>query len=387
VIRLLSRALALLPRADPRAPGAQLELARAYSEQGDLDRAVVLLDEAVAAAREAGDERVLARSRIARIDFELLLAPEWQMAKGLAEAQNALAELDRIGDDDGAVWALRVIGALVGWLGDNGEAQAHWRRAVERGGRADNRFVNDVLGWMLLGAWWGPTSVTDVRELADEALRTTSSKRLESYARIVRGVAIAVSGRLEEGRAEVLSGRTLLRELGDLISWAGLSAMEADMELSAGSPERAYGVLAEGAEVLAASSETGYLATVLSMQSLAALQLGRPDEALSLTAKACEIAVQDDIDPQARDRVVRARVAAQRGDFGTADELLQEARLIIESTDFAGARLDVTLARAEVARLAGRADEERAALADALAIAEQKGHTVAVQRIRGRLED
>ena len=242
------------------------------------------------------------------------------MTEALAEAEAALAELDRIGDDDGAVWALRVIGALVGWLGNNGESQAHWRRAVERGRRADNRFVNDVLGWMLLGAWWGPTSVAEVRELADEALATTSSKRLESYARIVRGVAIAAEGRLEEGRAEVLAGRTLLRDLGDLISWAGLSAMEADMELGAGNPDHAYRALAEGAEVLAASSETGYLATVLSMQSLAALELGRPEEALSLTAKAVEIAVPDDIDPHARDRIVRGRVAAQRGDFASAAE-------------------------------------------------------------------
>ena len=386
VIRLLSRALALLPAADPRAPAAQLELARAVSEQGDLERAVVLLDEAVAAARAAGDERVLARSRIARIDFELLVAPERQMAEGLAQAEAALADLDRIGDDDGAVWALRVIGALVGWLGSNGDAQVHWRRAVERGGRADNRFVNDVLGWMLLGAWWGPTSVAEVRELADEALGTTSSKRLESYARIVRGAAIAVQGRLEEGRAEVRAGRTLLRELGDLISWAGLSAMEADMEQGLASPDRAYRALAEGAEVLTASSETGYLATVLSMQSLAALELGRPDEALSLTAKAVEIAVQDDVDPHVRDRIIRSRVAAQRGDFGRAAELIQEAGRIIEPTDFAGAHLDVALARAEIARLAGQTEEEHAALEDALTIAEAKGHALAMGRIRARLD-
>ena len=89
------------------------------------------------------------------------------------------------------------------------------------------------------------------------------------------------------------------------------------MELGAGNPDHAYRALAEGAEVLAASSETGYLATVLSMQSLAALELGRPEEALSLTGKALEIAVQDDIDPYARDSVVRGRVAAQRGDYET----------------------------------------------------------------------
>jgi class 3 adenylate cyclase/tetratricopeptide (TPR) repeat protein len=386
VIRLLSRALALLSPADPKAPAAQLELARALSEQGDLERAVVLLDEAVSSAREVGDERVLARSRIARIDFELLVDRDWKMTEGLAEAQDALADLDRLGDDDGAVWALRVIGALVGWLGNNGESQAHWRRALERGGGADNRFVNDVLGWMLLGAWWAPTPVAEVRELAEKTLATTSSKRLEAYARVVYGVAVAAEGGLEEGRAEVRAGKTLLHDLGDLISSAGLSAMESDMELGAGSPERAYRSTADGAEVLAASSETGYLATLLSLQSLAALELGRFDEALRLTERALEIAVDDDIDPHARDRIVRGRAAAQRGDFGSAEELLQEAGRMLEPTDFAALRLDLALARAEVGRLAGRADEERAALTAALAVAEAKGHTVAVERIRGRLK-
>ena len=59
---------------------------------------------------------------------------------------------------------------------------------------------------------------------------------------------------------------------------------------------------------------------------------------------------------------------------------------MIEPTDFAAAPpRGLARARAEVARLAGRSDEERTALADALAIAESKGHTVAMERIRGRL--
>ena len=158
------------------------------------------------------------------------------------------------------------------------------------------------------------------------------------------------------------------------------------MELGAGNPDRAYRALAGGAEVLAASSETGYLATVTSFQSFAALELGRSEEALSLSGQALELAVVDDIDPYARDRIVRGRVAAQRGDFGAADELLQEAGRMLEPTDFAALHLDLALARAEVAGLTGRADEQRAALADALAVAEAKGHAVAVERIRGRLD-
>jgi hypothetical protein len=59
---------------------------------------------------------------------------------------------------------------------------------------------------------------------------------------------------------------------------------------------------------------------------------------------------------------------------------------MLEPTDFAALHLDLAFARAELGRLAGRTDEERAALTDALAIAEAKSHTVAVQRIRELLE-
>ena len=307
------------------------------------------------------------------------------MADGLVEAQETLAELERLGDEEGAVWALRLIGALTGWLGNNAEAQVHWRNAVERADYADNRFVSDVLGWMLLGAWWGPTPVPEVARLADEALTTGSFKRLEGYARMVRGAAAGAVGRLEEGREDTAAGKALLRDLGDLISWAGITGIEADMELAAGDAERAYRALAEGAEVLASSSETGYLATVLSMQAGAALELGREDEAMRLTDKARELATVDDVDPIARDCIVRARVAARHGDFAGAGELIAAARELIEPTDFTNLHFDLAFTRAEIARLAGHADEEREALAEVLALAEAKGHTVLAERGRAEL--
>ena len=384
-IGLLSRVIELLPTTDSRRLAAQLELARALGDQGELERGSALLAEVVAGAREAGDERVLARSRLARLDLDLQTHPEGKMADGLVEAQETLAELERLGDEEGAVWALRLIGALTGWLGNNAEAQVHWRNAVERADYADNRFVSDVLGWMLLGAWWGPTPVPEVARLADEALTTGSFKRLEGYARMVRGAAAGAVGRLEEGREDTAAGKALLRDLGDLISWAGITGIEADMELAAGDAERAFRALAEGAEVLASSSETGYLATVMSMQAEAALELGREDEAMRLTDKARELATVDDVDPIARDCMVRARVAARQGDFAGAGELIAAARKLIEPTDFVNLHFDLAFTRAEIARRAGQADEEREALAQVLALAEAKGHTVLAERGRAEL--
>jgi hypothetical protein len=60
--------------------------------------------------------------------------------------------------------------------------------------------------------------------------------------------------------------------------------------------------------------------------------------------------------------------------------LLAASAALIDPTDYAILHLDLAFARAEVARLAGRPDEERAALERALSVAEAKGNVVAAER-------
>jgi tetratricopeptide (TPR) repeat protein len=157
------------------------------------------------------------------------------------------------------------------------------------------------------------------------------------------------------------------------------------MELSAGDPERAYAAAAEGHDVLAASAETGYLTTVVGYQAQAALALGRDDEALRLADEARELAAVDDFEPRGRERFVRAQVLARRGDFTAADELIAAAAELVDPTDWLDLRIELALARAEVARVAGRFGEEREALARALSVAEAKGNVAVAERARTRL--
>lgn len=161
----------------------------------------------------------------------------------------------------------------------------------------------------------------------------------------------------------------------------------ANAELLAGSAELAYELLAEGHAALAESSETGDLATVASVRALAALELGRGDEALELADETEPIAAPDDLDPHARSRLVRARALARRGELEAADELIREAAKIVQPTDYVIWHLDLAFARADVERLAGRRDGERQALEYALEVAEAKGNLVAAERARGRLAE
>jgi class 3 adenylate cyclase len=381
-VGLLSRATDLLPQADPRRLAAQLDLATVLVEQGEFEDAVERLAAVAAAARDQGEPRLVERARIVRLSFETQLAPARSMADTLADAQEALAASERAGDAEGTVLALRLVGSLTGWLGNSAEAEVYWRRALEFAGQVGNRFTSDVLGWLLLGTSWGPTTVAETIRLADEALATATSKRLEAYAQIVRGGALGASGRLEEGREQISTGRALLRDLGDLISWGGLSVLEGELELAAGEPQRAYEALSGGSAELAARSETGYLATVMGLQAQAALDLGRVEEAEQLAREIIAIAAADDLDPHARSGFVLARIAARRGDFAEAKRRLAATAEVLEPTDFMILHIDLAMARAEVARHAGQGAEAREAAERAFALADQKGSVLAAGRAR-----
>ena len=60
---------------------------------------------------------------------------------------------------------------------------------------------------------------------------------------------------------------------------------------------------------------------------------------------------------------------------------------IIEPTDYVILHLDLAFARAEVDRLAGRPEAERAVLEAAIPVAEQKQNLVALERIQAALAE
>jgi class 3 adenylate cyclase/tetratricopeptide (TPR) repeat protein len=386
-VGLLTRASELLPSEHPDRPRVQLELATALFEVGEFDRGAAALARAEATATAAGDRAVAVRSQLARIELLLQRDRTATMAEALAAARAALAELEEIGDDEGAVWALRLVGNMTEWMGASGEAEVYWRQALDRAGSARTRQADEVFGWMLLAAWWGPRPISEALRLCDEVLAGAPSKRLEAQTLIIRGAARAVVGELEEGRRDIATGRALILDLGHLISWAGLSAIEAEMELVAGDAARAYEVAAEGREALRASAETGYLTTVVGYLAQVALALGRDDETMRLADETRELAAADDFEPIAREQFVRAQVLARRGDFGGADELIASAAELVDPTDWLMLKRELACARAEVARLAGRPGEQREALEQALSLAEAKGNVVAAARDRETLAE
>jgi hypothetical protein len=94
------------------------------------------------------------------------------------------------------------------------------------------------------------------------------------------------------------------------------------------------------------------------------------------------LAQRDDFEPHARQRMVRARALARRGNLDGADDLLREAAEIVEPTDYVIMHIDLAFARADVNRPAGRKDGERHALERAIEVSDAKGNRVAAERAR-----
>jgi len=380
-VSLLSTAVELLPADSPERRAAQVELAVVLTWCGDLAGAEAAREEARAAARAAADDRVLARLLLADLEAQVMHAPDLTMRGGLATSEQALAELERVGDEEGISWALLLRGNFEAWLGRNAEADRLWLRALERAEQASPRRANEVRMWMLWALWWGPIHVDECIRRCEELKRHSTSKELEAHAMVMGGNLKAASGALDEGRAEAAAGREVIRELGDMLRWAGTAMVVGELELNAGAYGRAYELFSEGREGLATTA-TGYLSTMVAFQALAALELGRLDEALELADEAERLAQRDDIDPHARGRIVRARVLARRGDLAAADVVIREAAEIVEETDWGALHLDLAWARADIERAAGRREGERQALERAVEVAEARGNRVAAERAR-----
>ncbi|HET7555994.1 MAG TPA: adenylate/guanylate cyclase domain-containing protein [Gaiellaceae bacterium] len=382
---LQGRAVGLLPPEAAAAPEARLDLAIMIADLGDYQQAAEVRQEAEAAARAAGDERLLARAVLAAVEERVGSDPTGTLAEALELVGRSLAELERLGDVEGAIWALRLLGTFTAWSGDGVRASEYWSEALARSTTASPRLADDIRVWLMWAAWWGPMPADDVLVLCDEIEAETASVRIGALVTMIRAATIAMTGQVEEGRNALAAGRAQLLDLGDRLFWSGTSMMVAELELYAGDFEQGLHELAGGRDVLEQQAGTGYLSTVVGYQAHLSIKVGRDEEALALAAEAEQMGQADDFEPHARARIVRGVVSARRGDFEGANAQLAEAADLIEPRDFVILHLDLAFARAEVAQLAGRDVEARTALEHAISIAAPKGHVLAVEQARAAL--
>ena len=197
----------------------------------------------------------------------------------------------------------------------------------------------------------------------------------------------AMGGKFDEARASFAHGLEILEDLGQQLNVAGTSQEFFDIAMLAGDPAAAEECLRSACEMLERMGDKGFLGTRLGCLAEAVYAQGRFAEAEQICSQAEAVTARDpsDIDAQFRWRIVRAKVLAQAGEHGAAEILARDAASLIAGTDWLNARAGVQMDLAEVLELAGRGDEARAAVEEALRLYEAKENLVAATRARARL--
>ena len=160
-----------------------------------------------------------------------------------------------------------------------------------------------------------------------------------------------------------------------------------DIELLAGDAVAAEAELRAGFDTLEAMGEKGLLSTVAGVLAEALYRQGRYSEAEHYTQVSQDNTGPGDIASEVRWRNVRARLLARRGEFDEADRVSLEAVRFMEQTDSLAQHADALVSRAEVLRLAGRADEATTALEEAMRLYERKGVLPQIERTRALLSE
>jgi class 3 adenylate cyclase/tetratricopeptide (TPR) repeat protein len=386
--KLLGRSVALLPPGDAFRLQLLPELGLVIDDAGRLEEAQALLADTIREAGEAGDRRAEMRARIelATIRSAHTQEPSSEVAQ-LVEA--ALEFFEGLGDDVGlaTTWQLK---CHESWSALRWQEMAEsLERALAYARRTGRRSqIMRSLTWLSSTYAFGPLPADEARERL-EAIRGEFEPESFGDATTLTflGWMEALRGDFETARDLYRQGIERLVELGANVRRGGRSMVGGDIELLAGDAVAAEAELRAGFDTLEAIGEKGLLSTVAAVLAEALYRQGRDSEAEHYTHVSAENTGPGDIASEVRWRNVRAKLLARRGEFDEADRLGLEAVRFMEQTDSLAQHADALVSRAEVLRLAGRADEAATALEEAMRLYERKGVLPQIERTRALLSE
>jgi class 3 adenylate cyclase/tetratricopeptide (TPR) repeat protein len=381
VASLLRRAEALLEPTDPDRLSLLPDLALALWEIGRIEDSKAVLAELRTRAEEFGDPLIRAHASVAY--WNLWAEPEVPVDRLRSDAEDAIRIFEAAGDESGLSRAWQLI-AWIEWdLGQAGNQLDALERALEHARRGDAAFETaEVLLNITAALVRGPTPAPAGIARAEDILGEFRGNRaVEAYMSHAIAHLRARLGEFSEARAAVDRYRDFLRDTGQLNGFWRSAEVRFDVEMLAGDVETAAAVAEEAyAYLIERGDRWAYLCAFLAQARYA---LGRSEEAVEVAEIATSSAIAVE---RALGLGVLAKVRARAGDPTKARELIDEAVVIVERTDFLFDRGTVQLDLAEVVRLAGQEMEARAALERALAMFEQKGDLVSAARTRAMLE-
>jgi class 3 adenylate cyclase/predicted ATPase len=382
---LLRRSVNLLEDEDRRRLEMLPDLGEALMETGEFAWAEMYLDDAVEAAAATGDARLEAGAVLTRLLVKHPTAEDLDAWRQEVERE-AKRAIERLDGDESAhaelAKAWRLLGFVHGTVLRYGEAAEAVQQATEHARLAgDSRQEARSASAYTLAALHGPTPVPEAIARSERLLaQGLATRQAEGLVLCVLAHLRAMQGDFDEARELYTRARALLEELGVAVVAAWTSLESSAVEMLAGDPARAEERLRPDYETLTNMGEKFFLPLLTALLARSVLAQGRPDEAAEIAGTAIELAADDDIEPQALSRGVRARILASEGKLEEAEVLAREAVELMRQTDAPVKQGDALLDLAEVLVKSGQTRAAQAVIEESKKLYESKQSTVAGAR-------
>jgi class 3 adenylate cyclase/tetratricopeptide (TPR) repeat protein len=383
-VNLLGRATSMLERLEPRRIELLIDLAVALRDQGEYGRATEALDEAVKAADELGDRRLLAHARVGQLEQQTRGAPD---TAGIREqALAAVAVLEEEGDDLGLArsWSLLAYAPYLD--AQAAETEQALERAIDYAARAGARREEAAnLMYIAEHGLHGTIPLPDGVLRCDELLGRIQNRQMVFGVLCWRALMESLLDRPEAAETSLSEAAAIAAESGSALMAVEMVWFRGMIELRAGDPAAAEPDLRRAYEVTSQMGEAlGGLDMALDV-ARSLLARGEAGEAEELARRVLELAPPGYRRVQAGWRGVLGLVLAQRGETAEAERLARAGVALADGSDWlllqAGARGDL----AEVLAATGRTDEAAAALREAIERYERKEDVASARRARERL--
>jgi class 3 adenylate cyclase/tetratricopeptide (TPR) repeat protein len=359
----------------------ELHLVNALQWGFGRPRAQERVHDYAARAAAAGDERAELYARIQAAELDTLVEPEGATERLTALLASVTPPLARDGDDLGLYLAARARGQVANMQGRLDELVEAFEAAAAHAAAAGLTFTG--IGWRATGRLFGSTPVPDILAWVD---RQSPTDRRNAFLRQAHALALAMSGRIEDGRQVLAELRAEILDRGNRAALAVLDSSTAlELAVLAGEAEAAIETTEEGCRLLEELGERSILSTCAAELAQALYGSGRLEEAREWAARAARLGASDDAYTQFLWRQVEAKLHARRGEHERALQLAHEAIEIAEATDMTNHRGHARTDLAEVLQLGGDTAGATTALEQALDCYVRKGNVVLRARVEDRL--
>jgi len=382
--KLFGRAVVLLP-ADHEGRIAMLpELAETLMGVGDFPAAQSTLDEAIAAARRAGNERVRASAQLVGMQVRLHSGEQqadWGAA-ALAVSHEVIPILERENAHNELANAWRLIVLARGISGQYELASDAVDRSNAHARIAGNDHLVARNGLVLsINQLYGATAVPEAIVLCEQLIAEGIRFR-QVEARIVCTLAQlkAMNGELQTARALHRRGRAMLQDLGQGVPAASTALSLARIEWLGGNLAEAEREVRGDYAYLEKLGETYVRSTMAALLSRLVRDQGRDAEALALSEAAERISAADDLESQALWRSVRAPIVARAGDVANAEALATTAIRCVRLTESPALQAEVLEEAASMWHIVGNTEKAREAIVEAISLYVAKGDVVSARR-------